>query len=177
MHVWMDTQCGDCTEWWRTVADLFPYNQVHNIRTGCNSPPPPPPNSQETHPHAHSCSYSNSATIFFLRAGLTRTEPGLLWAILFFCFRSSASVMVLRRRAACTANSAQLQARMSRTHRLCMGNTLYRCGVLNMHFTSERLLENLHLAGLGSAPTVTSPRCRGAREGWMYGNETHTASE
>ena len=41
MHVWMDTQCSDCTEWWRTVADLFPYNQVHNIRTGCNSPPLP----------------------------------------------------------------------------------------------------------------------------------------
>ena len=47
------------------------------------------------------CSYSSSATIFFLRAGFVITEPGLLCAIRFFCFLSSASVMVRRSLVAC----------------------------------------------------------------------------
>ena len=49
--------------------------------------------------------YSSSATIFFFRAGFMMTEPGLLCAILFFCFLSSASVIVRRRLAACMAHS------------------------------------------------------------------------
>ena len=47
------------------------------------------------------CSYSSSAKIFFLRAGFVITEPGLLCAIRFFCFLSSASVIVRRSLVAC----------------------------------------------------------------------------
>lgn len=53
--------------------------------------------SQECCAPSHSC----SVMIFFLRAGLTSTLPGALFAIFLFNFLASASIMVLLSLSAC----------------------------------------------------------------------------
>lgn len=88
-----DTACTTaCTTTSSSRSDTPPLQQrPGGVACKLNPRTAKPQQRQQQHPH-----HSTSATIFFLRSGLTLTVPGALWAMRRCCLRLSASWTVRR---------------------------------------------------------------------------------